>query len=81
MLFALREPMATTQEFGLWLDAGGTTMTAWGFGGGNDKTFTMPSAVNNGAWHQVVQTYNGTSLTLYIDGVALPDPGCDPSAP
>ena len=46
-------------------------MTAWGFGGGNDKVFTMPSAVNNGAWHHVVLTYNGTSLTLYIDGVAL----------
>ena len=37
-------------------------MTAWGWGGGNDKTFTMPSAVNNGAWHHVVKTYNGTTL-------------------
>ena len=62
---------ATTQEYGLWIDAGGATMTAWGWGTGNDKVFTMPSAVNNGAWHQVVMTYNGTSLTLYIDGVAL----------
>ena len=63
---------ANTQEYGLWIDAGGTQMTAWGFGGGNDKVFTMPSAVNNGAWHHVVMTYNGTSITLYIDGVALP---------
>ena len=60
------------QEYGLWIDTGGATMTAWGWGGGNDKTFTMPSAVNNGAWHHVVETYNGTSLVLYIDGVALP---------
>lgn len=64
--------LANTQEFGLWIDAGGATMTAWGWGTGNDKQFTMPSAVNNGAWHQVVLTYNGTTLTLYIDGVALP---------
>ena len=65
---------ADTQEFGLWLDPSGTTMQAWGFGGGHDKTFTMPGgvAVNNGAWHQMVLTYNGTTLTLYIDGVALP---------
>ena len=70
MIFAYGS-RADTQEFGLWLNAGGTTMTAWGFGGGNDKVFTMPSAVNDGAWHQVVQTYNGTTLTLYIDGVAL----------
>lgn len=62
---------ASTQEYGLWIDAGGTTMTAWGFGVGNDKVFTMPSAVNNGNWHQVVQTYDGTSITIYIDGVAL----------
>ena len=64
--------LANTQEFGLWIDVGGTTMTAWGWGTGNDKVFTMPAAVNNGSWHQVVLTYNGTSLTLYIDGVALP---------
>jgi len=62
----------STQEYGLWIDALGATMTAWGFGNGNDKIFTMPSAVNNGAWHQVVETYDGTSITLYIDGVALP---------
>ena len=64
--------LASTQEFGLWIEAGGATMDAWGWGNGNDKIFTMPSAVNNGAWHQVVLTYNGTTLTLYIDGVALP---------
>jgi len=64
--------LTATQEYGLWLQATGTTMTAWGYGGGNDKQFTLASAVNDGKWHQVVQTYNGTSLTLYIDGVALP---------
>ena len=63
--------MTATQQFGLWLNSGGSTMTAWGYGGGNDKTFTMPSALNDGQWHQVVQTYSGTSLTVYIDGAAL----------
>jgi len=63
--------LANNQQFGLWLDPGGTTMTAWGWGSGNDKTFTMPSAMNNGAWHHVVKTWDGTSITLYIDGVAL----------
>ncbi len=60
------------QEFGLWLDTGGAAMTAWGWGAGNDKSFPLPAAVNNGAWHQVVETYNGTVITLYIDGIALP---------
>lgn len=62
---------ANTQEFGLWLNSGGTAMTAWGYGAGNDKTFTLPAAVNDGAWHHIVKTYDGTSITLYIDGVAL----------
>ena len=63
--------LANTQEFGLWLDTGGAAMTAWGYGTGNDKTFTLAAAVNNGAWHHVVKTYDGTSITLYVDGVAL----------
>ncbi|MHB8273468.1 MAG: LamG-like jellyroll fold domain-containing protein [Dermatophilaceae bacterium] len=63
---------ANAQDFGLWLNAGGASMTAWGFGAGNDKTFTLASAVNDGTWHQVVKTYDGTTITLYIDGVALP---------
>ncbi|MDQ3155451.1 MAG: LamG domain-containing protein [Actinomycetota bacterium] len=62
---------ATNQEFGLWIDAGGTSMTSWGYGGGNDKQFPLPYAVNDGNWHNVVETYNGTTLVIYIDGVAL----------
>jgi hypothetical protein len=61
--------LATNQEFGLWLNAGGSSMTAWGSAG--DKTFALPSAVNNGVWHQVVKTYDGTNITVFIDGVAL----------
>ncbi len=60
------------QEYGLWLNSGGTAMTAWGHSAGNDKVFTMPYAVNDGAWHQVVKTFGGGMVTLYIDGVALP---------
>ena len=61
--------LATNQEFGLWLNSGGATMTAWGYGA--DKTFTLASAVNDGNWHQVVKTYDGTSIQLYVDGAAL----------
>jgi Concanavalin A-like lectin/glucanases superfamily len=62
---------ASDDEFGLWLNAGGASMTAWGYGP-DDKTFTLSSPVNDGNWHQVVKTYDGTSITLYVDGVALP---------
>ncbi|MBA3781105.1 MAG: LamG domain-containing protein [Nocardioides sp.] len=64
--------VATSQQFALWLDAGGGSMTAWGSGTGNDKVFALANPLNDGRWHHVVQTYDGTSLTIYIDGVALP---------
>jgi hypothetical protein len=63
--------LANNEEFGLWLNSGGASMTAWGWSAGADKTFTLSAAVNDGKWHQVVETYNGTSITIYIDGVAL----------
>jgi hypothetical protein len=61
--------LGTNEEFGLWLNAAGTSLTA--FGKVNDNTFTPAAALNNGAWHHVVKTYDGTTITLYVDGVAL----------
>ncbi len=60
------------QAFGLWLDAGGSALTAYGGGTGQDKVFTPSSSLSDGAWHQVVTTYDGTSITVYVDGAALP---------
>lgn len=62
---------ANAQMFGLWLNPGGAAVTAWGWGTGNDFVFTLPSAANNGAWHQIVQTFNGTQLSIYYDGVLV----------
>jgi hypothetical protein len=59
------------EEFGLWINAGGTGFTAWGWGGANDSTFAAPAGVEDGKWHQVIETYNGTALTVYLDGVSL----------
>jgi hypothetical protein len=60
------------QEFGLWLDAGASTLTAWGYGASYDKTFTPPSTLADGAWHHVVETYDGAVVTVFVDGVGLP---------
>ncbi|HEY5230546.1 MAG TPA: LamG domain-containing protein [Galbitalea sp.] len=62
---------ANNEEFGLWIDAGGATLTAWGYGGGDDPVFTPSASVEDGKWHQVVETYNGTAVTLYLDGISL----------
>ncbi|MDQ1547675.1 MAG: hypothetical protein QOH69_2579 [Actinomycetota bacterium] len=62
---------ANNEEFGLWIDPAGTSLTAWGWGGGDDPSFTSTTTVDDGKWHQVVETYNGTAISLYVDGQLL----------
>jgi Concanavalin A-like lectin/glucanases superfamily len=59
------------EEFGLWINAAGTGFTGWGWGGPSDATFAAPASVEDGKWHQVVETYSGTVLMVYLDGVSL----------
>jgi hypothetical protein len=37
----------------------------------DDLSFTSTTALNNGSWHLVVATTNGTSATVYVDGTSL----------
>ena len=60
---------APDQEFGLWLDPGGSSLQTWGHT--HDYSFAASAPLNDGVWHQAVTTYDGTSLTVYIDGVSL----------
>ena len=39
--------------------------------GGEIRYFTLPYAITNSNWHQVVVTYDGTTLTLFIDGESV----------
>jgi hypothetical protein len=40
-------------------------------GYGDDLSFTSPSVLNDGQWHFIVVTTNGSSATAYVDGVNL----------
>jgi hypothetical protein len=62
---------ANGEEFGLWINAGGSGFTGWGWGAAYDATFNASSNVEDGKWHQVVETYNGSTLIVYLDGVSL----------
>ena len=62
--------LANGNEFSLFIKTA-TTFFAWGYGTTADKTFTAPSAFNDGNWHQVVETYDGTNITVYLDGTSL----------
>ncbi|HEY3732401.1 MAG TPA: LamG-like jellyroll fold domain-containing protein [Streptosporangiaceae bacterium] len=73
----------TTSGGSEFLAGYGTESTSQGFtvltqpsdvivsGFGDDLTFTSTTALNNGSWHFVVATTNGTSATVYVDGTSL----------
>jgi hypothetical protein len=37
----------------------------------DDHDFTTPYAVNDGTWHLVTVTSNGSNITVYLDGVSI----------
>ena len=47
-----------------------TSMQLWGWGSA-DLTFATPYSITDGNWHQGVVEYNGTAVSMYIDGIYL----------
>ncbi|HTB57330.1 MAG TPA: LamG-like jellyroll fold domain-containing protein [Polyangia bacterium] len=52
---------------GIKLGLNGGTLSAWTWGGTSLVTGTTPS---DGAWHNIVYSYDATNNNLYVDGVA-----------
>jgi hypothetical protein len=51
---------------GIYVGGSGEVLRAYA-GGAHD--FTLPYPINDGTWHQIVETYDGSNaLTLYVDG-------------
>ena len=46
-------------------------MSMWLNRGGNWTQYLIPYAANVGAWHHVAATYDGTTVRMYVDGVAV----------
>ena len=58
----------THQMFQLRLVAGNQIqLVSWG----DDPTFTSGYTIANGSWHLITVTYDGTTLTAYVDGLSL----------
>lgn len=65
-----------TQDDAIWMDDDGQVVfavdtppvTFHGFPGFTNTTVRSPHSYNDGRWHQVVSTYDGTTMSLYIDG-------------
>jgi RHS repeat-associated protein len=39
--------------------------------GANGQSFTAPYPIENNTWHHIVASYDGTSVTMYLDGQSL----------
>jgi hypothetical protein len=40
-------------------------------GWSDTQYFSTPRAINDGSWHQLDVTYDGTTITVYLDGVSI----------
>ena len=69
-LFTYGTP-AGAGEFGLILNSGAASVTAWGGDAATNPSFTLPAAVNDGMWHYIVESFSGTAVDVFIDGTAL----------
>jgi len=38
---------------------------------GDDKYFSAPYSLTNGQWHQIVASYDGTTVIVYVDGQSI----------
>ena len=60
---------ANGQNFGFDVMSS-TSLQFWGFGSA-DLTFATPYTITDGNWHQGVIEYDGTSISMYLDGIYL----------
>ncbi|UCD15472.1 MAG: DUF2341 domain-containing protein [Candidatus Omnitrophota bacterium] len=61
---------STYRNYGLWLNKSGTVLFQVFSAGGNGGVQTTET-VNDGNWHHVAGTYDGSNLKVYIDGKLL----------
>lgn len=62
--------LGSGQQFTLFL-TGSNSLMAWGWGFGNDQNFSSQSSMTDGHWHQIVETYDGSTMIVYLDGASL----------
>jgi hypothetical protein len=55
------------EGFTVAVQPGDVIVSGWG----DDLTFVSKAALNDGSWHFIAATTNGTSATVYVDGIAI----------
>jgi hypothetical protein len=68
MYFGFRAPSDAANNFYV-LQLSGTNTLEWRFRNSAGVAVTLNSAITPSSWHYVSMTYNGSTLTGYVDGV------------
>jgi phospholipase C len=55
-------------NYGIWMNNTGNILAGFETKNGTDFIVGSNDTYNDGKWHNVIVTYNGSSLNLYIDG-------------
>ena len=55
---------STDEAFDCGISATALTVDGWG----DSRSFATPYPVNDGTWHQLAISYDGTTITAYLDG-------------
>ena len=58
-------------NYGIWMTSTEQIKAGFETGSGADQYVTSPSTYNDGQWHYVVVTNDGTNVILYIDGISI----------
>jgi hypothetical protein len=78
-----------TNDDAIWMDNDGQIVfvintppvTHNGFPGFPNTTVRSPRSYNDGHWHQVVATYDGTTMSLYLDGALVNSTAASATSP
>lgn len=72
---------AYTEGFDFKLTNGGNFQVRWRDSGGSSQSLISSVVIPQNEWHHLAVTYNGTTGTLYIDGIADTSSNLNPPVP
>jgi hypothetical protein len=62
------ESSGQNMNYGIWMNSAEKIVAGFETSSGTDYFLTSPTALNDGGWHYVVVTFDGSMLRMYVDG-------------
>jgi phosphatidylserine/phosphatidylglycerophosphate/cardiolipin synthase-like enzyme len=65
------ESAGQNMNYGIWMDVNEKLVGGFETSSGNDWFVTSPNTYNDGAWHYVVVTFDGSTVRMYVEGIQV----------